>query len=119
MVKIVNLTPDDQKPIHRSRNELMDRRAILRHANNEIQKIISADLDCKDIDDYTARLLREACFQVLMAVDDRNILWHVEEYGSEYPDNSSVENDWTMWRLSITAPVTRTVPMENDYEVRL
>ena len=119
MVKIVTLTPDDQKPIHRSRDELMDRRAILRRANNEVQKVINEDLECKDIDGDTAHLLREAFFQVLMAVDDHNILWHVEEYGSDYPDNTSVENDWTIWHLNITAPVTRTLPMENDHEVRL
>lgn len=83
----------------------MDRRIQLSRASEAIHKVIIGDCEHGFIDEDTRTILREAFYHVLMAIDSHNNVWHIEDYGSSYPDNESADNDWTMWDIQIAAPI--------------
>ena len=97
--------------------EIKERYLALSRANKAIQDVVNEDYSSGYIDEESAHILRELSYQVLKTIYEHNDVWHVEDMGSEYPDNKSVDNEWTIWHIDITAPIHRFLPMENDHDL--
>lgn len=100
----------------RTREEVMERRGRLAKAHERLQSELRGDIENGFIDKETYTLLREVTYQLISAIEGYNIVWHLEDGGTHYPDNEAHDNDWAHWDLTLTAPISRANPMEMDYD---